>query len=327
MSNYCIAVDAMGGDYGPLATIPAVVQQAVCHPDVQFIVFVQQDTVLETTQFLPINLELRLAERAISMNETPATALRYGRNSSMALALQALKRGEVNAVITSGNTGALVALSHYILGMQPSIDRPALCKILPTHLGQGYLLDLGATVNCSAKQLVQFARLGAALRHCFQSDSLPKVHLLNIGSEHFKGMDSIRDAARMLGDLNAMDYQGFIEGDALYQGAADIIVCDGFVGNIALKVSEGTARFMVSSLQSVLANTQSGASRVALANWHSQADPDRHNGAYLLGVKGLIVKSHGASDAKVFGHALAMLVEQSSAQKLDKFAEGLAKFS
>jgi len=273
------------------------------------------------------------------MNDIPTYALRHGRESSMAMALKALAQGNVAACITAGNTGALVALSRHILGMCPTIEKPALCKIMPTHLGRSYMLDLGATINCSSEQLIQFARLGAALYKQDEAniDTLPSVRLLNIGSEHFKGMDVIRDAADILGDMQTIDYQGYIEGDAIYRGVADVIVCDGFVGNTALKSSEGIARFMLESLQNVFAkndiSTFTNDNEIdiekqsllhLIKQWQQVCDPARYNGAQLLGVNGLVVKSHGGGSGHAFSQALIMLVEQIKKQTNISFDELLA---
>lgn len=343
-----IAIDAMGGDFGPESTMPAVIGQARQHPEFEFVVYGHQqqcqldgNSTVNLAEQLPENIDFKHVDKQIEMADVPTYALRYGRDSSMAMALKSLARGEVAACITAGNTGALVALSRHMLGICPSIDKPALCKIMPTHLGRSYMLDLGATINCSSDQLVQFARLGAAL---YKQDNgnvrqLPSVRLLNIGSEHFKGMDVIRDAAESLGNMSSLDYQGYIEGDEIYRGVADIIVCDGFVGNIALKSSEGVARFMLESLQGALSkstglSTGLGTMRNtsvqktaqlngerdqgmpdtqtvnAVKQWQQACDPARYNGAQLLGVNGLVVKSHGGVSGHAFSQALLMLVEQ-----------------
>lgn len=335
-----IAVDAMGGDFGPASTMPAVLQQALAYPEVEFIVYGHRDQCrlnkceLNTS---PANLRFHHIEQQISMSDVPTHALRYGRQSSMAMALHAVKDGSADACITAGNTGALVALARHILGIYASIDKPALCKIMPTHLGRSYMLDLGATINCSSEQLIQFARLGVALYQCDNTDTatvsakpnkIPSVRLLNIGSEHFKGMDVIRHAAEGLQAISGLDYQGYIEGDSIYKGVADIIVCDGFVGNIALKSSEGVARFMLESfykafdMASADNEVEQGQSLpAAIQLWQTQSDPARYNGAQLLGVKGLVVKSHGGVDGHAFSQALAMLVEQVKRQSNTCFEE------
>lgn len=331
VSTLRIAVDAMGGDFGPKTTIPAVIKQALDYPDVKYIVYGHREHCQVDT--MPANIVFDHVDHHITMNDVPTHALRYGRTSSMAMALRAVKEGRADACITAGNTGALVALARHILGMYSSIDKPALCKIMPTRLGRSYMLDLGATINCSAEQLIQFARLGLALylRDNTNIKKLPSVRLLNIGSEHFKGMDVIRHAADALQKMNSLDYQGYIEGDEIYRGIADIIVCDGFVGNIALKSSEGAARFMLEGIQAALNtyadignNDQDQYILKALTQWHDQCDPARYNGAQLLGVKGLVIKSHGGVSQHAFSQSLLMLIEQIQNQSNASFDELLS---
>ncbi len=354
MTTLRIAVDAMGGDLGWGATFPAVIKEASAQPSVEFIIYGNQiDYPIE--QSLPSNVTCVHVEQQIKMTDVPTQALRYGRQSSMGMALQAVKSSRADACITAGNTGALVALSRHILGIHNSIDRPALCKMMPTHLGCSYMLDLGATINCSAKQLVDFARLGAALYEYTASvasnkkptaTAIPSVRLLNIGSEHFKGMGVIRDAGIQLQTMQSLDYQGFIEGDAIYRGVADIIVCDGFVGNIALKTSEGVARYMVDSLRSALSNgdasgiennkennkkdsfaLQNSPTKSLVRKWQATCDPGQYNGAYLLGVKGTVVKSHGGVGGTEFSYALKMLIDQLRQKTTADFADILVKYS
>ncbi len=349
MTTLRIAVDAMGGDLGWQATFPAVIQQASVQPSIEFIIFGNQnDYCIE--QPLPDNVTCVHVEQQIKMTDVPTQALRHGRQSSMGMALQAVKSARADACITAGNTGALVALARHILGVHDSIDRPALCKMMPTHLGCSYMLDLGATINCSAKQLVDFARLGAALHEYAGSGAInkkvPTVRLLNIGSEHFKGMDPIRDAGIQLQTMKSLDYEGFIEGDAIYRGVADIIVCDGFVGNIALKTSEGVARYMVDSLRSALNNSDTSSTwnnngnnkkdsstlqnsfcKSVMVEWQTTCDPGQYNGAYLLGVKGTVIKSHGGVGGTEFSYALKMLIDQLQQKNTANFADILQSYA
>lgn len=328
-----IAIDISGGDNGSQSIYPAVVQAAQRHPHVEFYVYgdasVEADIQLLLSADSPQNVIFNRSGTPVEMSDSPASALRHKRNSSMALALKAVAEKRVDGCISAGNTGALVAMGIHFLSCYEGLKRPALCKAIPVvnrtnrhqqSLNHSYLLDLGANVNCSSAQLAQFASLGATLCSIIDKRSAPSVRLLNIGRESIKGSSVVQRAAAILEEQSGLNYCGFIEADEIFQGIADVIVCDGFSGNVALKASEGMARLVTHNVKQ---STQSGVvSRLLswfasplIQRWKENMNPDRYNGAYLLGLKGTVVKSHGAADQQQFFYALTMLIEQITQNK------------
>lgn len=322
MSILRIAVDVMGGDLGEKATVPAVLTLAKQYPDIQFQLYGEPAIHTELLLSSPANNIIFIPSHdSVSMSDSPIYALRHKRNSSMANSLRAVSVGEADGCISAGNTGALMAIGLHYLKTYQGIDRPALCQALPTAAKPSYMLDLGANVDCSAEQLQQFAYLGSALCSVLHDTPSPEVRLLNIGSESLKGSVLVQAAAERLQQARVLNYQGFIEGDEIYHGIADVIVCDGFAGNVVLKASEGTARFVTNSFKHVFSDTiyarlMAWLSKPALRHWQEKMNPDRYNGAYLLGLQGTVVKSHGSANQQQFTYALDMLIQQLKKQNI-----------
>ncbi|GAB3107501.1 phosphate acyltransferase PlsX [Pseudomaricurvus hydrocarbonicus] len=315
----------MGGDLGPRSTLPAALNFAQANPELAIILVGEASTAPSS---LPDNVHFVVSTQVVSMSDKPAYALRNKQDSSMWKAIDLVARGEAQACISAGNTGALMAMGKYLLKTFPGIDRPAICKAVPTAKGASYVLDLGANVDCTSEQLVQFALMGSVLAETAGVSS-PSVGLLNIGSEDIKGNEQIRLASALLESNDHLNYVGYIEGDGIFTGAADVVVCDGFVGNVALKVSEGVARLLASYLRELLEggfwNRLVGQiARPLLLKWHTKFDPARYNGASFLGLQGVVVKSHGSVDAKGFECALAVAKEQAAGDIPNKINHQIA---
>lgn len=316
---YTIAVDVMGGDFGPRVTIPATLSALERYPHLSVKLVGQSDVISPYLQSVGGDLSCRIdvihADTTISMSEKPSHALRHGKSSSMYKALQLVSENEAQACVSAGNTGALMALGRFVLRMLPGIDRPAIISSVPTAEGQCYLLDLGANIDCSAEHLLQFAIMGSVMTAAVDGIPEPKVGLLNIGQEEIKGNEQVKLASRLIEERGGLNYIGYVEGDGLYAGVADVVVCDGFVGNIALKSSEGLARLISSKFQ---ASFRQGWYRRFLAllakpvllDLKQQLDPSRRNGASLLGLQGIVIKSHGSANEGCFGFALDQAVSE-----------------
>jgi glycerol-3-phosphate acyltransferase PlsX len=310
-----IALDAMGGDVGASVVIPGAAISLSRHPETEFLLF--GDSALIEAQ-LARHPALKAASRvfhadvAISMNDKPSQALRRGRRtSSMWLAIEAVKKGEADVAISAGNTGALAAMARFCLRMLPGIDRPALAAIWPTARGQSVVLDLGATIGGDAQHLVALAVMGSAMASVLFNRERPTVGLLNIGVEEIKGREEIREAAELLRAMNLpqLEYIGFVEGDGIGKGAADVIVAEGFSGNIALKAAEGTARQITEFLRSAMSRTWRSRigylfAKNAFKALRDKLDPSKSNGSVVLGLNGIVVKSHGGTDAEGFAYAV-----------------------
>lgn len=320
-----IAVDLMGGDLGPRSTLPAALNFAREHADCA-VVLVGDAT--EIPSSLPPNVRSVLSTQVVTMDDKPAQALRHKQQSSMWKAIELVASGEAQACVSAGNTGALMAMGKYLLKTFPGIDRPAICKAVPTRRGASYVLDLGANVDCTSEQLVQFALMGSVLAEA-SGIAAPTVGLLNIGSEDIKGNEQIRLASALLENNPHLNYIGYVEGDGIFKGDADVVVCDGFVGNVALKVSEGVARLLVVYLKESLPRGILGYlvgqfARISLRKWRTKIDPARYNGASFLGLQGVVVKSHGSVDVQGFGYALAVAKEQAERDTPNKINARLA---
>jgi phosphate acyltransferase len=310
-----IALDAMGGDVGASVVIPGAAVSLSRHPDTEFLLFGDRaliDAELAKHPAMKAVSRVVHTDVAVSMDDKPSQALRRGRKtSSMWLAIDAVKKGDADVVVSAGNTGALVAMARFCLRMLPGIDRPALAAIWPTARGDSVVLDLGATIGGDAQHLVALAVMGSAMASVLFNVERPTVGLLNIGVEEIKGHEEIREAAESLRAMNLpqLDYIGFVEGDGLGKGAADVIVTEGFSGNIALKAAEGTARQITEFLRSAMA--QSWRSKIgylfarnAFRALRDKLDPSKRNGSVLLGLNGIVVKSHGGTDAEAFAYAV-----------------------
>ncbi len=310
-----IALDAMGGDVGAAVVIPGAAISLARHPDVEFLLFGDRALIEPELANHP---KLKAASRvihtdvAVSMQDKPSQALRRGRkSSSMWLAIDAVKKGEADVAVSAGNTGALMAMARFNLRTLPGIDRPAIAAVWPTMRGDSVVLDLGATIGGDAHHLVALAVMGAAMATVLFEKERPTVGLLNIGVEEIKGHEEIREAAELLRslDLPQLEYIGFVEGDGLGKGAADVIVSEGFSGNIAVKTAEGTARQMSEFLRAALSRTWLTRvgyllARSAFKELRDKLDPNKSNGGVLLGLNGVVVKSHGGTDAEGFAYAV-----------------------
>ncbi|MFT7560341.1 MAG: glycerol-3-phosphate acyltransferase PlsX [Flavobacteriales bacterium] len=299
----------MGGDSGPQPYVTAVEQFVGDFPDTH-IHIVGKRTELDCLRQFPVPDRLVFVDAGdvVSMSDVPSATLRHKRESSMWKAISLVASGDADACVSPGNTGALMAMSLHLIKTLPGIKRPAICKPIPTQCGSCYLLDLGANLDCSAENLVQFALMGAALAKVSGIDK-PKLALLNVGSETNKGSSHIQQAAIEIAEFPDISYEGFVEGGDLFSGSVDVIVCDGFVGNVALKVSEGLVRFIMDSLYDFLHKSISG--RIVmwgvgffLRRWSQRYNPSLYNGAAFLGLRKTVVKSHGSADSLAFYKAL-----------------------
>ncbi len=310
----------MGGDIGPRLCVAAGVSFLSQHPSTS-ITFVGDkaaiDACLERQNNSVVGsdrIKVVHASDIVDMAEKAGVALRHKRSSSMWKSLELLASGEVQACVSGGNTGALMAMSRHLVRTFADINRPAICKLIPTAKNSSLLLDLGANLECSAAQLVQFGVMGSSLAKVYGKQK-PTVALLNVGSEITKGSEAIQEAASLMREHPAIEYGGFVEGNNLYSGDFDVIVCDGFVGNVALKVSEGVAAFVLNSLReqmtsNMLRKLAAVLIKPAMKSWSEQINPSRYNGAALLGLKKVVVKSHGGADLEGFRRALETAKEQ-----------------
>jgi glycerol-3-phosphate acyltransferase PlsX len=305
----------MGGDHGPSVVAPGVARAVRDGVDAKFLLHGDQsrlETALAKLPTLAGRVEIRHADKVIGSDEKPAQAMRRGKGSSMWNAVECVKSGEAGACVSGGNTGALMAISKLQLRMSADLERPALVANWPTLRGRTAVLDVGANIDCDARRLVEFAILGAAFHHAVNGSARPTVGLLNVGSEDEKGHDEVREANRLLREMNLeLDYRGFVEGDDIAKGTVDVIVTDGFTGNVALKEAEGLARYFVAQLRAALTSTtlaKAGAflASGALRRMAEQFDPSTINGGPFLGLNGIVVKSHGGADARGFATAIRL---------------------
>lgn len=309
----------MGGDAGPDVVIPGAALAAVRHPGIRFLLVGDHGRIaplLERHPTLKARAEIRHTEVAVSMDAKPSQALRQGRGeSSMWLAIDALRTGQADAAVSAGNTGALMAMARFILKTLPGISRPAIAAMWPTMRSESVVLDVGATIGADAAQLVEFAVMGEAMARCLLGLEKPTVGLLNVGVEEIKGVEQVKEAGRILRESKLpMEYAGFVEGDDISKGTVDVVVTEGFTGNIALKAAEGTAKQLATYLRLCLSRTLISRLGALLASGAFRAlkdrmDPRKHNGGVFLGLNGIVVKSHGGTDALGFATAIDVAVE------------------
>ncbi|SDW22198.1 glycerol-3-phosphate acyltransferase PlsX [Nitrosomonas communis] len=313
-----MAIDCMGGDYGPHVTVPSAVKYLHSDPEVDIILVGIPDVIEAELRALnmPLSPRMRLhaASEVVGMDEPPALALRSKKDSSMRVAINLVKSGEAQACISAGNTGALLATSRFVLKTIEGIDRPALAVVLPTIKGHTYILDLGANVNCTAEHLLQFGMMGATLVSSVENKKDPSIGLLNIGEEDIKGNEVVKQAAELLRD-SGLNFYGNIEGNDIYKGTTDVVVCDGFVGNVALKTSEGVAQMLATFLRQEFKRNlfTKFAGLVALpviSAFKRRVDHREYNGASLLGLRGIVIKSHGSADKHAFCAAIKRGAEE-----------------
>jgi glycerol-3-phosphate acyltransferase PlsX len=327
-----IAVDAMGGDHGPPVTVPASLDFLGRHPTAHVVLVGRQSEIeveLERQRGGRDRLSIRNATQIVEMHEPPAQALRGKKDSSMRVAINMVKEDAAQAVLSAGNTGALMATARFVLKTLPGIDRPAIATQLPTMRGHTTMLDLGANVDCTADHLYQFAVMGSALVEATEHKSRPSVGLLNIGEEEIKGSDVVKEAGELL-KSSALNFYGNVEGDDIYRGTVDVVVCDGFVGNVALKTSEGLAKMIAQFLgEEFKRNAGSKLAAVfampSLNRFRDRVDHRRYNGASLLGLKGIAMKSHGSADRLAFACALARAHSEASSGVLHRISQLVAE--
>lgn len=325
-----VAIDCMGGDHGPQVTVPAALDFVRDNADVRVILVGLAETIIPLVGDVAIGrVVVRHASQVVAMDESPSLALRNKKDSSMRVAVSLVKGGEADACVSAGNTGALMAISRFVLKMLPGIDRPAICGVLPTMNGHAHVLDLGANVDCSPEHLLQFGIMGSSLVSAVEHRDRPTVGILNIGQEEIKGNDVVKRAAELLWD-SGLNFVGNIEGDGLYKGQADVIVCDGFVGNVALKSSEGLAQLLATFLRQEFRRNlfTKLAALIALPvvnRFKNRVDHRKYNGATLLGLKGIVVKSHGSADVFSFGFALQRAAEEARSGVLARITERVAQ--
>lgn len=311
--SYTLAIDCMGGDHGPTVTLPAALAYLRRDPACSLLLVGLADVLEAELRRLGARDQARIsvvhASEVVGMDEPPAQAMRGKKDSSMRVAIDLVKQGRAQAAVSAGNTGALMAISKFVLKTLPGIDRPAIASILPTVKGHTYVLDLGANVDCTSEHLFQFGLMGAMLVSALESRERPSVGLLNIGEEAIKGNEAVKGAADLLraSDLN---FYGNVEGNDIYKGTTDVVVCDGFVGNVALKTSEGLAQMIDTFLREEfsrgpLRKLMYLVARPVITAFRRRVDHRRYNGACLLGLRGVVVKSHGSSDAYGFEQAIA----------------------
>ena len=333
-SDITIAIDAMGGDFGPTEIIPAVDYSLKKYTQLNVILVGKKDVILSQLKKSNIENSERItishASEIVEMDESPSQALRNKKESSMRIAIELVRDGSAKACVSAGNTGALMATSRFILKMLPGMDRPAICTTLPGINGTSHILDLGANVDSSSEQLFQFAIMGAQLTSAVKNKDDPTVALLNIGEEEIKGNDRVKQAAKLL-EESSLNYVGYVEGNNLYTGNVDLIVCDGFVGNVAIKASEGVADFLLHNVKNEFKSSMYSkfAALIAmpiLKSLQHKIDPKRYNGASLLGLRGIVVKSHGSAKRISFSRAIdeAMIeVENNIPEKINTKLEQL----
>jgi glycerol-3-phosphate acyltransferase PlsX len=335
LNNITIAVDAMGGDHGLSVVIPACIRAAKKNPDLKIILVGVQDKVsaalkkhgiLSSSQFSIVH-----ASEVVTMDDLPSHALRNKKDSSMRIAINLVKEGRANACVSAGNTGALMATARFVLKTLPGIDRPAIISELPTIKGKTWVIDLGANVDSCAEHLFQFAVMGSALIQAIEKKPKPKIALLNIGVEEIKGNDQVKRTAHMLAECSVMNYVGYVEGDHFYSGDVDLVVCDGFVGNVALKASEGLAKLLLTLLKESfsrnwLTKLAGLIALPALKHLKNRIDPSRYNGASMLGLNGIVIKSHGGANELGFQYAIEQAVLEAQSNVVDLVRDQINDF-
>jgi glycerol-3-phosphate acyltransferase PlsX len=311
-----IALDAMGGDHGTSVTVPAALNMLAKHEYLKLILVGKQELlgpmVVRQQARYGERLQVHHASEEVSMHELPSQALRGKKDSSMRVAINLVKDGKADACVSAGNTGALMATARFVLKTVPGIDRPAICALIPSHGGHTHMLDLGANADCTPEQLFQFGVMGSALASAVYNIKEPRVGVLNIGEEEIKGNEKVKEAARLISESH-LNYIGFVEGDDIFSKDVDVVVADGFVGNVSLKTMEGLAKLISQIIREEFRRTTFTRflAFIALPVLHSirrRLDPRHYNGASLLGLKGVVVKSHGGTDSVGFSSAIRIAI-------------------
>jgi glycerol-3-phosphate acyltransferase PlsX len=331
-----IALDAMGGDHGPSVVLPGADISLSRHPDSEFLLFGDRaviDPILDKLPRLKAAATIIHTDVAIRMDDKPSQALKHGRwKSSMWLALDAVKRGEADVCVSAGNTGALMAMARFSLKMLEGMERPAIAALWPTMRGESIVLDVGASIGADEAHLINLAAMGSAMARVLFDIEQPTVGLLNVGVEEIKGLEAVREAGRILreGHFQHFQYHGFVEGDDIGKGTVDVVVTEGFAGNIALKTAEGTARQIGQYLRAALNRTWTARlgyllARNAFQTLREKMDPRRSNGGVFLGLNGIVIKSHGGADAEGFAAAVDIGYDMVRYGLLAKIGESVAR--
>lgn len=329
-----ISIDCMGGDCGTAVTVPAAISFARSQPDAQLLLVGRQGEIeshLTGAREARARLEVVHADEVVEMHDPPAQALRAKRNSSMRLAVNLVKEGRADACVSAGNTGALMAISRFVLKTLEGIDRPAIASVMPNQKGGvTTILDLGANVDCTPEHLLQFAVVGSALVAAVEEKDRPSVGLLNIGEEVIKGNEVVKRAAELL-RASSLNFFGNVEGDDIYKGTTDVVVCDGFVGNVALKASEGLAQLLGAMVReefsrNALTRLQALIAYPVLRHFRKRVDHRNYNGASLLGLRGIVIKSHGSADAYAFERAINRGYEEVRHRLLERTEAAMRPF-
>jgi glycerol-3-phosphate acyltransferase PlsX len=326
-----VAVDAMGGDHGPHVTVPAVLKALEQDSNINIVLVGLSEAIAAelTARGAKVGARLRIhhATEVVLMDESPQSALKNKKDSSMRVAINLVKSGEASACVSAGNTGALMATARFVLKTIAGIDRPAIAGKLPNKNGMTYMLDLGANADCTPEHLLQFAVMGSVLVSCVEEKVAPKVGLLNIGSEDIKGNEVVKRAGELL-RASHLNFFGNVEGDDIYKGTVDVVVCDGFVGNVALKTSEGLAHMMANFLsqefkRNFLNKLMALVAMPVLKAFKRRLDPRRYNGASFLGLRGIVVKSHGGADVVAYLNAIQTAAHEARSGMLRRITEQL----
>lgn len=335
MGEITLALDAMGGDNGLSVTIPAAIQALNRYDNLNLILVGDEAQIENELSHLQkmddMRIDIHHASEVVLMDEAPSSALRNKKDSSMRKAINLVKEGKADACVSAGNTGALMATARFVLKTLPGIDRPAIISELPTREGKTRVLDLGANVDSCAEHLFQFAVMGTVLANAIDNISRPSVGLLNIGAEEIKGNYQVKHTATLLADSDDINYIGFVEGDDIYSGTVDVVVCDGFVGNTALKASEGLAKLLLSYMhdaftQNFFYKIIGFLAKPVLKTLKKKMDPSRYNGASLLGLNGIVVKSHGGANALGFRYAIDEAIAEVQQNVPELIREQVADF-
>ena len=329
-----IAIDAMGGDHGAHVTIPAAVEYLRKNPNDNIVLVGIPDAIEAELRALKVStgphLRVYAASEVVGMDESPQSAMRNKKDSSMRVAIDLVKDGAASACVSAGNTGALMATARYVLKTLPGIDRPAIASYLPTNKGQVCMLDLGANTDCTAEHLLQFALMGSTLVTALEHKPNPSVGLLNIGSEDIKGNEVVKQAAELLRESD-LNFYGNVEGNDIFKGTTDVVVCDGFVGNVALKTTEGLAQMLGGFLReefgrNVFTKLAALVAMPVIKAFKRRVDHRRYNGASFLGLKGIVVKSHGSADSFAFLCAIERAAEEARGGMLHHISEHVEKW-
>jgi phosphate acyltransferase len=329
--NITVAIDAMGGDHGPHITVPAALMALEQDSSINIVLvgLAEAITAELNARGAQVNARLRIhhATEVVSMEESPQSALKNKKDSSMRVSINLVKSGEADACVSAGNTGALMATARFVLKTIAGIDRPAIAGKLPSKHGMTYMLDLGANADCTPEHLLQFAVMGSVMVSCVEEKIAPSVGLLNIGSEDIKGNEVVKQASELL-RASHLNFFGNVEGDDIYKGTVDIVVCDGFVGNVALKTSEGLAHMMASFLsqefkRNWLSKLMALIAMPVIKAFRHRLDPRRYNGASFLGLRGIVVKSHGGADVLAFLNAIQTAAHEARSGMLHRITEQL----